>query len=178
MRNHIFGIPCFYCQLLNPGIAQEGSVLGSSGGTQIPHLLLNWIEITTLPIYLPLLLMVEVGSLSHFFGRCIHPRWLFGISSINRMSQTCFLVSASWWNFFAIFWWWSHRCSIRGKHKLLSIPVSQRRCVSPGNKSPKIPWIFKAQQNSPVKSVQLVSVSHDVPSVCFSFFGCTLWMEN
>ena len=28
---------------------------------------------------------VEVGSLSHYLQGFIHPRWVFGISSINRM---------------------------------------------------------------------------------------------
>ena len=30
---------------------------------------------------------VEVGSLSHYLQGPIHPRWLFGISSINSITQ-------------------------------------------------------------------------------------------
>ena len=36
---------------------------------------------------------VEVGNLSHYLQGFIDPRWLFGISSINRMDPSWLLVS-------------------------------------------------------------------------------------
>ena len=36
---------------------------------------------------------VEVGNLSHYLRCFIHPRWLFGISSISNLGKTCFSKS-------------------------------------------------------------------------------------
>ena len=53
----------------------------------------KWIPDETMNVYC-ILLMEEIlhqltGSLSHYLKGFLHPRWLFGISSISRMSVLC-----------------------------------------------------------------------------------------
>ena len=65
------------------------------------YLYICWLyEVVMMPVIL-LLLMEEIPhqlirTLSHYLQGFLHPRWLFGISSINSITKSCMIPAYPW----------------------------------------------------------------------------------